>query len=91
MVPDGTMAPDGRTGVHRVVDCNRRHRFAQVEMRTLYRRGHCSVWRQPHASLVGHVTDVGRDRVGRVRYRNRWRTADGARAAVDGQAGWQSR
>ena len=40
---------------------------------------------------MGHVADDSSDRVGRVARLNRWCTADGARAAVNGQAGWKGR
>ena len=46
---------------------------------------------EPHGRLEGRSTDDGGHIVGRVCRRNRWRTADGARAAVDGQAGWERR
>ena len=46
---------------------------------------------EPDVGLEGRSADDGRDRVGRVARLNGWCTADGARAAVDGQAGWKSR
>ena len=59
-------------------------------MRAFNRRGDGAVEHsgQPNGRLVGGSTDDRRHRVGRVARFNRWRTADGARAAVDVQAVW---
>ena len=74
------------------MECDVGHGLIDDEICTFGARCEFEVRRgEPNDRLMGHIADVGCNRVGRIACLSRRCTADGARAAVDGQAGWKGR